>query len=202
VTQVQLPVRPQPSAEPTVSDSDVPALPSARIDPAEDTASKAGAGETRQQAGSQTNSARTADPSDAASDEEAELTARLNASQMRRGTEVSRTEVSRTQEETASPDPVSQPPPEVGAVDPPVAAQQAIDQPPAPSREAIPQRVAQEAAPPTDPGTGAVAATSPPMSEQAIAAREVAARSKATADRKLREWCKAQRRRCTFPTQP
>lgn len=40
------------------------------------------------------------------------------------------------------------------------------------------------------------------LDEQAITAKTAEERVKAGAERKLREWCKAQRRSCTFPTRP
>jgi serine/threonine protein kinase len=41
-----------------------------------------------------------------------------------------------------------------------------------------------------------------PLDEQAIAAQALEERVRAGNERRLREWCKAQRRRCTFPARP
>jgi hypothetical protein len=67
---------------------------------------------------------------------------------------------------------------------------------PSPSAELT----ALDGARPIDENTPAAPAISPPASEPAIASASPEQRAKANADRRLREWCKAQRRRCTFPT--
>jgi hypothetical protein len=137
-----------------------------------------------------------------APDAEADQTARLNAVQVRRATE------SAAVASAATPpliDLAEIEPSRADAIDAPI---QATDKSPPPARNGedvplspslTPEHTAQDVERPIDENTPAAAAISPPISEPTIASMSPEERAKAGADRRLREWCKAQRRRCTFP---
>lgn len=230
MNQVQLSAPIKASAQPAVSNSDasadhglafLPTVPLPRAKPAVlRTARIDRPGDTSVTTGNPRRP-ETADLADAARNE-AEQTALLNAGQTRSVTgsteqaaqENRKPDWDLAGEETALSNAADQAPVETWAVDPPAAAQQAISQLAAAEREAVyppllpsalPQlvdNVEPDAAPLVAKGAAPPAETPSQMTEQAVASRAAAARAKATEERKLREWCKVQRRRCTFPTQP